>query len=154
MRVTQAGRQAFGYDGTMRAGGSPAARPGPHREVPRQRGARSARLLLRRVEPLSVLRVALVAALGFVVAALVIVTALYALLDVMGVLDAVGGLSQDVGATRTGAVVPLGAVVTWTAVVSVSLAVVAVAAATVTAYVYNLVGSLVGGPELTLTERR
>jgi hypothetical protein len=134
--------------------GRPLAASRPYREPPRPRGARSASLLVRRVEPLSVLRVALIGAVGFVVTAVVLVTTLYALLDVMGVFDTVGGLSKDVGATRTSRVIPLSDVLGWTALVTVALAAVGVAVSTLVACVYNLVNRLVGGPEVTLVERR
>lgn len=127
---------------------------------PQRRGAhpagatRRAHLLLNRVEPASVLRMALVAAVGFVVVALVLVATLYTLLDRLGVFDTLGRFSRDVGASSTGTVMDLGQVLTWTALVSTSLAIVGVAAATALAFLYNLVNHLVGGPEVTLTERR
>jgi Transmembrane domain of unknown function (DUF3566) len=155
--ITHVGQQA-----SVRAGGERRAAPrapvgGPQPGRARQvqpRPVRSAHLLVRRVEPLSVLRVAFVVAVGFVIAVLVLVAALYALLDVMGVFDTVGGFSKDVGATRTSAVVSLATVLRWTALGAAAVALVGVAAATVAAYVYNLVSRVVGGPEVTLTERR
>ena len=124
----------------------------PRRPAPAP-GPRSAYLLVRRVEPASVLLMAVVAAVGFVVAAVVLVTLLYALLDVLGVFDTLGRFSQDIGASSTGAVLPLRTILAWTALVSTSLAAVGVALATGIAFVYNLVSGLVGGPEVTLADR-
>ena len=136
------------------AGGAGATRASSARSASRApRGPRSARLLLRRIEPLSVLKLSLTLSVAAVVAALVVVTILYGVLDAMGVFDTVGTFSNDIGATSSPKLVHFSTVIGWTAVVSAVLALFCSALATVATYVYNLVNEFVGGPEITFTER-
>lgn len=92
-------------------------------------------------------------AIAAVVIVLVLVSALYGLLDAMGVFGAVGKFAGDVGATKTDHLVSYSTVIGWTALVSVGFAIFGAAVLTLGAFVYNLVNDLVGGPEVTLTER-
>jgi hypothetical protein len=117
------------------------------------RRPRSARLVVRRVEPLSVLRLALLMALAAVIVAVVLVSILYGVLHAMGVFDTIGSFSNDIGASSSTRLITYKAVVAWTAVISAILAVFGAGLATIAAYVYNGVNQLVGGPEITLTER-
>jgi Transmembrane domain of unknown function (DUF3566) len=117
------------------------------------RGPRSARLVLRRVEPFSVLKLALLLAVAGVITALVLVSILYGVLHAMGVFDTVGSFSTDIGATTTSKLITYKAVAGWTAVISAVVAIFGAALATIAAYVYNGVNEFVGGPEITFTER-
>jgi hypothetical protein len=131
-----------------RTAGSRSARP---QSAPRR--PRSARLVLRRVEPLSVLRISLLFALSAVIVAVVLVSILYGVLHSMGVFDTVGSFTNDVGATSSSKLITYQTVVSWTAVVSAVVAIFGAALATVAAYIYNGVNEFVGGPEITFTER-
>ena len=132
----------------------PPPRPAQPAPPAARRRPRSARLVLHRFEPLSVLKFAAVVSLAGMVVVVVTVAALYSLLDVMGVFTSVGMFTRDIGATKSPHFSSLGIVLAWTALVSAGFAIFATAAATVAAFVFNLVTDVVGGPEFTLTERR
>lgn len=118
------------------------------------KGPRRARLLVSRVDPVSVLRWSLVAAVTLVIALVVIVACLYALLDAMGVFTAVLRMVGDLGVASSASITALPTVLKWTAVVAAAIGVIGAAALTLVAFAFNLVSDVVGGPEVTLTERR
>lgn len=134
-----------------------ARRPDPLVEgaPPRGRGraARRARLVVRHVSPLSVLRLSVGVAVSACIVAIVGVAVLYTLLDSMGVFTSVSHFTNDIGATHVQPhFIGLGTVVRWTALVSAGVGVFGVAMATVAAYLYNVISDAVGGPVVTLAE--
>jgi hypothetical protein len=121
------------------------------------RGPRRARLHLKRIDPWSVMKFAFAVSLVLFVVAIVATSVLYLALDAMSVFDSVnqaftevtgqaGGESDSFRITAKGVIgtsVLLGAVnmVLFTALMTLG------------AFVYNVCADLVGGVELTLSEK-
>jgi hypothetical protein len=119
---------------------------------------RRARLVLKRVEPWSVLKLSLVLSLALFVVGLVAVAVLYSVLEGMGVPTAVNQTVAEVtagagGEEGFGDVLTLRGVLTVTAVVGAVNAVLLTALATLSALLYNLCAEVVGGVDVTLSER-
>ena len=121
-------------------------------------GTRRARLVLKRVEPWSVLKLSLVLSLALFVVGLVAVGVLYSVLEGMGVPAAVNQTVAEVtagagGEQGFGDVLTLRGVLTVTVVVGAVNAVLLTALATLSALLYNLCAEVVGGVDVTLSER-
>lgn len=122
------------------------------------RGPRRASLQVKRFDPWSVLKLAIVLGIATFLVWMVAVGLLYTVLDGMGVWDQINGTyaSLVAGEPAEGAVDPLitGARVFGFAAVVGGINIVLVAAlATVGAFIYNISADLAGGLELTLSER-
>lgn len=126
----------------------------PYSRLPQRSGPRSARLVLRRLAPLSVLRWALAASVAFLIVALATVATLYALLDAMGVFATIGRVVHDLGLASSTTISALPVVLTWTAIAAAGLAVLFTIVVTVAAVLFNVINDVVGGPQLTLTEHQ
>jgi hypothetical protein len=121
-------------------------------------GPRRARLVLRRIDPWSALKLSLVLSLALFVVGLVAVAVLYGVLEGMGVPQAVNETVSEVtagagGEEGIGDVLTLRRVLTVTAIVGLVNAVLITALATLSAFLYNLCADVVGGVDLTLSER-
>ncbi|MBW4719484.1 DUF3566 domain-containing protein [Saccharothrix obliqua] len=131
------------------AGGSPSARrPG--------RGPRRASLQVKRVDPWSVLKLALVLSVALFFVWLVAVGVLYGVLNGMGVWDKINNTANDLLQGNESAGDPLisaGRVFGVAAIVGAVNIVLFTALATVGAFVYNVSADLAGGLEVTLSER-
>jgi len=115
--------------------------------------SRQARVVIRKVAPWSVLKISFLfylCIMAVIVGALVIV---YGVLDAIGALDSVTRLIRDLFADQTfeihgdwlfsrGIMIGLGMVILWT-LINVFVAI-----------LYNLLSNIVGGIEVTLSERR
>ncbi|SHE63952.1 DUF3566 domain-containing protein [Streptoalloteichus hindustanus] len=129
-------------------GGGTARRPG--------RGPRRASLQVKRIDPWSVLKLALVLSVALFFVWLVAVGVLYGVLDGMGVWDQINGTYTDLvqsGESGSEALISAGRVFGVAAVIGAINIVLFTALATVSAFVYNVSADLVGGVELTLSER-
>lgn len=129
--------------------GRPAGRP----------KARKARLLLARVDPWSVMKLAFMLSIAMMVVALVAVAVLWSVVDAMGVFDSVGRTVETVTRDRDSAqgfdimsYVGFSRVMTVTALLAAVNVVLMTALSTLGAFLYNLAASLVGGLHLTFTE--
>ncbi|HVE63036.1 MAG TPA: DUF3566 domain-containing protein [Mycobacteriales bacterium] len=124
-------------------------------------GRRRARLVIKRVDPWSVLKFSLVFSLCLVIVLVVAVMALYFALDTLGVFDSLNetllGLTQSgTGEDATGGVTVVfsaGKVLLASVVVGLINVVIITAISTLGAFLYNLCGDIVGGVEVTLAER-
>jgi len=122
----------------------------------RNRPPRQAALQLKRLDPWSVLKLALVLAVVLFFIWLVAVGMLYGVLDGMGVWDRLNGTYADLvsGEAPTGSpLISAGRVLGLAAVIGAINSVLFAVAATVGALVYNVSADLVGGIEVTLSER-
>lgn len=148
-------------------GGRPSGAAGPSRPstvvgAP-QRGParRRAKLVIRRVDPWSVLKFSLVFSLCLVIVFVVAVMALYFALDTLGVFDSLNKTLLELTQSGTGneatggvkVVFSAGRVVTASVVVGLINVVIITAISTLGAFLYNLCSDIVGGVEVTLAER-
>jgi hypothetical protein len=141
--------------------GATAAEPAPGdtgswARVSRARPPRQAALQLKRLDPWSVLKLALVLAVVLFFIWLVAVGVLYLVLDGMGVWDRLNGTYADLvsGEAQTGnTLISAGRVFGLAAVVGAINSLLFAVAVTVGAFVYNVSADLVGGVEVTLSER-
>ncbi|WP_083886261.1 DUF3566 domain-containing protein [Actinoalloteichus spitiensis] len=118
------------------------------------RGPRRASLQVKRVDPWSVLKLALVLSVAAFFIWLVAVGVLYGVLDGMRVWDSLNGTYNDLtGDATEGDLISAGRVFGVAAIVGAINIVLFTALATVGAFVYNVSADLAGGIELTLSER-
>jgi hypothetical protein len=130
----------------------------PARSATRTR-ARRARLVLSRVDPWSVMKLAFLLSVALAVIAVVAVFILWSVLDAMGVFDSVGRTVESVTRSNDNAqgvdiqdYVGLGKVLSVTIMLSAVNAVLLTALCTLAAFLYNMAASLVGGLHVTFTE--
>lgn len=121
------------------------------------RGPRRASLQVKRVDPWSVLKLALVLSIALFFVWLVAVGVLYGVLDGMGVWDQLNGTYSDLvssgGAGGGEALISAGRVFGIAAIVGGINIILFTAISTVAAFIYNVSADLAGGLELTLAER-
>jgi Transmembrane domain of unknown function (DUF3566) len=121
------------------------------------RGPRRARLTVKRLDPWSVLKLSAVVSLVLFVVLMVATAVLYLALDAMGVFNSINdSLSEMVNAGGTSGdtfrVTAKGVLGTAALIGFVNM-VLFTALATLAAFIYNVCADLVGGIELTLSER-
>ena len=134
--------------------GRPSAAP-PSARRP-GRGPRRASLQVKRVDPWSVLKLALVLSVALFFVWLVAIGVLYGVLNGMGVWDKINSTAQDLlsGSQPSGApLISAGRVFGVAAIIGAVNIVLFTALATVSAFVYNVSADLAGGLEITLSER-
>jgi hypothetical protein len=114
------------------------------------RGPRRARLQLKHIDPWSTMKFTLVLSVALFVVWMIAVGLLYGVLGGMGVWDKVNNLYDQVAG---GVLITPSFVLGSAAVIGAINIVLFTALATVGSFVYNLCSDLVGGVELTLSER-
>jgi hypothetical protein len=122
----------------------------------RTRPPRRAALQLKRLDPWSMLKLGLVLAVVIFFIWLVAVGVLYGVLDGMGVWDRLNGTYADLvsGEAPTGSpLISAGRVFGLAAVIGAINSLLFAVAVTIGAFVYNVSADLVGGVEVTLSER-
>jgi hypothetical protein len=121
------------------------------------RGPRRARLQLRHIDTWSALKISLVLSIALFFIWMVAVGVLYGVLSALGVFDTLnelfGQLGSASGGEVAGDVVTPGVVFGGAAVIGAINIVLLTALCTVGTFIYNLCSDLVGGLELTLSER-
>lgn len=111
---------------------------------------------MKRVDPWSVLKLALVLSVALFFVWLVAIGVLYGVLNGMGVWDKINNTAQDLlsGSEQAGdPLISAGRVFGVAAIIGAVNIVLFTALATVSAFVYNVSADLAGGLELTLSER-
>ncbi|WP_159610567.1 DUF3566 domain-containing protein [Glutamicibacter sp. JC586] len=117
--------------------------------------ARKARLLVSKVEPFSVLKLAFLLSVAFGVITVVASVGIWALLDLMGTFDAFNQLIRDAiaqGSFDLRQSMSLGQVASYATIIAVVNVVVISVISTLGAVLYNIAASLVGGVGVTLTD--
>jgi hypothetical protein len=121
-----------------------------------RRGPRRARLVVKHIDPWTVMKVSFIVSLVILVVVVVAAGIIYAVLGKMGVWDQINDLVNEVSPTTASPVLhnPLSGsrVIGVTALVGGVNVVLMTALCTLGAAVYNLVSDLVGGIEVTLTD--
>ncbi|HTZ42539.1 MAG TPA: DUF3566 domain-containing protein [Jatrophihabitans sp.] len=132
-----------------RAGRPPTGRPARGARQPRR-----ARLTLSHINVYSVFKFSCVLAIALFFVWLIMIGVLYGILDLSGVFDRVNNaVHQLSGDGKTGNVVTGPLVFGFAIIIGVVNIVLFIALSTVGAMVYNLCADLVGGAEVTLSER-
>jgi hypothetical protein len=129
----------------------PTARPSSRGKVPRR-----ASLQVKRFDPWSVLKLALVLGVALFFVWMFAVGVLYAVLDGMGVWAQLNGTYQDLTSDTGGAggqLITAGGVFGVAAIVGVVNTILFTALASVSAFIYNISADVAGGIEVTLSER-
>jgi hypothetical protein len=119
----------------------------------RARGPRRARLQLRHINPVTVLRFSAVLAVALFFVWMIVVGVLFGILDAAGVISKVNDTVTTINGPGSKAPVSPGIVFGGAAVIGVINIVLLVALSTVGSVIYNLCADLVGGVEITLSER-
>jgi hypothetical protein len=130
---------------------APGVRPSTRNRPPRQ-----ALLQLKRLDPWSVLKMALALAVVLFLVWMVAAGVLYGVLGGMGVWDRLNGTYADLvtgQAQEGGSLISAGRVFLLAAVVGAINSLLFAVAMTIGAFVYNVAADLVGGIEVTLSER-
>jgi hypothetical protein len=154
------------------SGGQPGGQPGagpnasaPNAAAPKRapgpgpaptsagRGPRRAQLQLRHINPWTVLKFSCVLAIALFFVWLIVVGILYGVLDASGAIDKVNSTVTTINGSGSKAPVTAGLVFSAAAIVGVVNVVLFIALSTIGSVVYNLCADLVGGVELTLSER-
>src|SRR5215218_9180541 len=121
------------------------------------RGPRRARLQLRHIDTFSALKISLVLSIAMFFIWMVAVGLLYGILSGLGVFETLNDLFGQVGSVSgnaaTGDVITPGVVFGGAAFIGAINIVLMTALCTVGTFIYNLCSDLVGGLELTLSER-
>jgi hypothetical protein len=150
--ATTPSRTAESGDTPAKEPGAPSTEPAKPKRFGRPR-ARQARVVIRKVGPWSVLKLSFLFYLCVMAVILGALVILYGVLDALGALDSVTRLIRDLFADQTfeingdwlftrGLLIGLAMVVLWS-LINVFVA-----------FLYNLLSDIVGGVEVTLSERR
>jgi hypothetical protein len=135
-----------------------ASTKGRGRGPAKSRGPRRARLQLRHIDTWSALKISLVLSIALFFIWMVAVGVLYGVLSALGVFDTLNDLFGQLGSASGsggggGDVVTPGLVFGGAAVIGAINIVLMTALCTVGTFIYNLCSDLVGGLEVTLSER-
>ena len=157
-----------GVDGHTRTDIPPAKAPagGPGQEPPagspaairgiragRNRGPRRARLQIRHINPVTVLKFSCVLSIALFFVWLICIGVLFGILDAAGVIKNINDTVTQLNGSGSKPPVTAGIVFGGAAIVGVINVVLFIALSTIGAVIYNLCADLVGGVEITLSER-
>jgi hypothetical protein len=123
------------------------------RRAARARGPRRARLQLRHINPWTVLKFSCVLSIALFFVWLIVVGVLFGVLDGAGVINKINDAYTTIQGGDAKAPVTAGVVFGGAAIIGVVNIVLFIALTTVGSVVYNLCADLVGGIEITLSER-
>lgn len=125
-------------------------RPAPKAKV------RKARLLISKVDPWSVLKMAFLLSVALGIVTVVASVVLWSVLDLTGIFESINGLLREIIGSETGfdlmEVASLGQVASFATIIAVVNVVLLTALSMLSAVLYNLSSTLVGGIGVTLTD--
>lgn len=138
------------------AAGQRPAQPGLVKPAPKAK-VRRARLLVSKVEPWSVLKMAFLLSVALGIVTVVAAIVLWTVLDLTGIFDQVDGLLGTLAGTESGGfelkkVASLGQVASFAVIIAVINVVLLTALSMLSAVLYNIAATLVGGIGVTLTD--
>ncbi|GGI82700.1 hypothetical protein GCM10011581_20030 [Saccharopolyspora subtropica] len=151
--VPQAARTTVSFAGAPGTGAARATAASARRP---SRGPRRASLQIKRLDPWSVLKLALVLSVALFFVWMIAVAVLYGVLDGMGVWDQLNGTFTELTQPDDAASEPLisaGRVFGVASIIGAINIVLVTALATVAAFIYNVAADFAGGIEVTLSER-
>jgi hypothetical protein len=131
----------------------PADSPARGVRVGRARGPRRAQLQLRHINPWTALKFSCVLSIALFFVWLIVVGVLYAVLDGAGAIQSINHAVTTIQGGNAKAPVTPGIVFGGAAIIGVVNVVLFIALSTIGSVVYNLCADLVGGVEITLSER-
>ncbi|WP_345153438.1 DUF3566 domain-containing protein [Arthrobacter ginkgonis] len=136
----------------------PAPRPGQQqlvRPAPKAK-VRKARLLVSKVDPWSVLKMAFLLSVALGIVTVVASVVLWTVLDLTGIFDRINELLRDVAGTESSfdlkELISLGQTASFATIVAVVNVVLLTALSMLSAVLYNISSTLVGGIGVTLTD--
>jgi hypothetical protein len=131
-------------------------RPRPVQVGVARRGPRKARLVIKHIDPWTVMKLSFVVSIVMLAVCVVAVAIIYGVLGKMGVWTQINTLVNEVSPTTTSTAlhspVSAGRVVGIAALIGAINVVLLTALSTLGAAIYNLISDLVGGVEVTLTD--
>ena len=133
------------------------ARPPLVKPAPKAK-ARRARLLVSKIEPWSVLKMAFLLSVALGIITVVATIVLWSVLDVIGLFDKVNALMTDIQGSEGGAAfdlmkfASLGQVASYSTIIAVVNVVLLTTLSMLSAVLYNISATLVGGIGVTLTD--
>ncbi|MET4591893.1 DUF3566 domain-containing protein [Arthrobacter sp. 754] len=151
-RPAQQGRPPQGQPGQRPAQGQPGlVKPAPKAKV------RRARLLVSKVDPWSVLKMAFLLSVALGIVTVVAAIVLWTVLDLTGIFDQVDSLLGTLAGSEGGGfelkkVASLGQVASFATIIAVVNVVLLTALSMLSAVLYNISATLVGGIGVTLTD--
>ncbi|MBE7187787.1 DUF3566 domain-containing protein [Jatrophihabitans endophyticus] len=119
----------------------------------RNRGPRRARLQLRHIDPWTVLKFSCVLSIALFLVWLIVVGVLFGVLDAAGIIGKINDTITTIQGGNAQPPVRAGIVFGAAAIIGVVDIVLFIALSTIGSLVYNLCADLVGGVEVTLSER-
>ena len=130
--------------------------PGLVKPAPKAK-VRRARLLISKVDPWSVLKMAFLLSVALGIVTVVAAIVLWTVLDLTGIFDQVDGLLGTLAGTESGGfelkkVASLGQVASFAVIIAVINVVLLTALSMLSAVLYNIAATLVGGIGVTLTD--
>ena len=142
-----------GGEASRSAAVRPQPEPRPARAAKAARGPRRARLQLRHINPLTVLKFSCVLAVALFFVWLILVGVLYGILDGAGILQKVNDTVTTINGPGSKPPITAGIVFGAAAIIGAVNIVLFIALSTIGSVIYNLCADLVGGIEITLSER-
>jgi len=133
--------------------GGPVTGPADRARTARPRGPRRARLQLRHINPWTVLKFSCVLSIALFFVWLIVIGVLYGVLDGAGVINKINDAYTTIQGNDSKPPVTAGVVFGGAAIIGVVNIVLFIALSTIGSVVYNLCADLVGGIEITLSER-
>lgn len=130
----------------------PRAQPSPAQRGKRRVALRRVKRTLRKVDPMSVLKLSLFFYVIFVIVWMLAMAVLYSVLEGMGLFNTIEDLA-DAFALNWDSNISLFVVERWAFLIGLTMAVLGTIVNVLLAFLYNVASDLVGGLEMTFAER-